>query len=83
MEDCTITGNKEEGVILRDGADASLLGCTIAQNGGIGILAVDSSLQLVGCQVRGNRKGSLKVERSRELKYEATVMDALPVITEA
>ena len=83
LEDCTITGNKEEGVILRDGADASLLGCTIAQNGGIGILAVDSSLQLVGCQVRSNRKGSLKVERSRELKYEATVMDALPVITEA
>ena len=83
LEDCTITANREEGVILRDGAEASLLGCKITQNGGIGILAVDSSLALVGCEVRSNKKGSLKVERSRELKYEATILDAPPVLIEA
>lgn len=83
LEDCTITANRDEGVILRDGADASLLGCKITQNGGIGILAVDSSLALVGCEVRSNKRGSLKVERSRELKYEATILDAPPVLIEA
>lgn len=79
LEDCTLAGNKENGLLMRDGADAAVRGCTVASNGGLGIMAVDSSLQLLGCEVRGNRKGALKVERSRSFEVEATALDAPPV----
>ena len=80
LEDCTLASNKEDGVLLRAGADAAIRGCTITGNGGVGIMAVDSSLNLLGCEVRGNRKGALKVERARSFDVETTALDAPPVI---
>lgn len=80
LNDCVLSGNREHGALLRDGADAALENCVVASNGDVGVLAVDSSLVLLGCQLRANKRGSLTVERSRALDAEATVFEVQPVM---
>ncbi len=82
LEACTAAHNGGSGVLLRDGAAAALRSCTLESNALFGVAVVDSSLALVGCTLKANRKGSLSLERVRGLDMEANALDAQPTVSE-
>lgn len=78
LEGCTFTANRGHGVLVRDGAAVELRGCGVERNGAAGVAAVDATLTMVGCTVKGNRGGSVDVERLVGLSLEANALDVPP-----
>ena len=80
LEACTASRNGGCGVLVRDGAAAAVRACTLEGNAQYGASLVDGTLNLVGCTLRGNRKGSLALERPRGLDMEANALDVPPAV---
>jgi len=82
LEGCTMEGNGGHGVLLRDGVAAALRNCVVEKNGLFGVEAVDSTLTLVGCTVRSNRRGAVRLERGRGYDAEANALDGALFVTD-
>ncbi len=78
LDACSAQRNGGCGALLRDGAAAELRSCEFASNAQFGVSAVDSTLTLVGCTLRANRRGSLALERPRGIDMEANARDVPP-----
>lgn len=81
LESCLLAKNRENGGVLRDGAVLSLRACSVTDNAGVGLVASDVELSLVGTTLARNKRGSLKAERMRALDVQESVYDAPPRVT--
>lgn len=64
MTDCLITGNKLNGVLVKDGAELVARSNSIEDNGGYGVQLSDCSAKVQGNTVRKNKLGSIAVDVS-------------------
>ena len=68
VEDCTVTGNGGNGILIRDGTTAVIRGSRVKGNAGYGVLASDCDATLEANSIMGNRKGAVRVENGAELR---------------
>jgi len=80
LDSCLMEGNRGDGALLRDGALVTLRACRLEGNAGVGLRAADAAVSLVGCTLRGNKKGSLEARRMVRLDVEGLATDATPVM---
>ena len=78
LESCLMQKNREHGAVLRDGAVVSFRACSLTDNAGVGLMASDVELSLIGSTLARNKHGSLRAERMRALTIEDSVYDAAP-----
>jgi len=81
LDSCALRDNKGDGAILRDGALVTLRACTLDGNSGSGLFATDSALQLVGCTLRQNKRGSITATRMLRFDVEGLATDVQPVLS--
>lgn len=70
LQDCTIAGNKSNGVLIRDGATPVLKSNRIAGNKQYGVFIADAAAEFTKNEVKGNKQGSIAV------RGDADVSDA-------
>lgn len=62
VSDCSITGNRLDGILARDGAEVLVRSSQLTNNGGYGVQLSYCSADLAGNQVTRNKQGSVAVE---------------------
>lgn len=70
LEDCEIRGNGAYGILCEAGAVLRVVGGTVRDNGGAGVRAVDSEVEIDGTRFEGNGVTGLVLDGSAEARVE-------------
>jgi PKD repeat protein len=72
LENCTIRGNGAYGILCEAGAALRVVGGTVRDNGGAGVRAVDSEVDIRGTRFDGNGITGLVLDGSADARVEDT-----------
>lgn len=68
--ECSLEGNKLDGVLVRDGGSVRLRDSELRGNGGYGMSASYATASVAGCRFGGNRKGEVQAGPGSDVIYE-------------
>jgi hypothetical protein len=86
VSDCSITSNKLNGVLVKDGANLTVSASDISANGGYGVQLSDCTATLQQNSVARNRQGSVAAELGtvtvdeKQLEAENKLSDGLVLL---
>jgi len=76
LENCTIRGNGAYGILCEAGAALRVVGGAVRDNGGAGVRAVDSEVDIHGARFDGNGVTGLVLDGSADARVEAATFGA-------
>jgi hypothetical protein len=68
---CSVQGNKLDGLLVRDGAQPAVHGCSIVDNGEWGVEVKSAGGSFSDNVVKGNRRGAFAVDQYSDVLYDA------------
>eukprot|EP00873_Tetraselmis_striata_P028199 jgi/Tetstr1/448463/TSEL_035731.t1 len=67
--DCSLEGNKLDGVLVRDGGSMRLRDSELRSNGGFGVAVSYGAASIAGCRFGGNRQGEVQAGPGADVSY--------------